>query len=178
MKNARLFGALFPLTFSLFAAGAAIAAEEETPKLAASVEIPQLNVGGYHRPYVAVWVEDAEDKVVENAAVWYQLKGKRGKGAGTKWLPDLRQWWRTTGRDLQLPIDGVSGATRPAGKHELSIGDKDLKPGNYVLIVEAAREHGGRELVEVPFAWPATEAKTYAAAGTKELGEVSLTVRP
>ena len=32
-----------------------------------------------------------------------------------QWLPDLRQWWRKSGRTLQVPVDGVTGPTRPAG---------------------------------------------------------------
>jgi hypothetical protein len=30
-----------------------------------------------------------------------------------------------------------------------------LAPGDYTLVVEAAREVGGRELVKIPFSWPA-----------------------
>ena len=35
-----------------------------------SVEIPQLNVAEYHRPYVAIWVEGADGKTAANLAVW------------------------------------------------------------------------------------------------------------
>ena len=28
-----------------------------------SVEVPQLNVAEYHRPYVAIWLEGADQKV-------------------------------------------------------------------------------------------------------------------
>ncbi|EAQ81320.1 DUF2271 domain-containing protein [Blastopirellula marina] len=180
MNKNRLFGACVAVTLSLLGNGVILAAEA-AEKLEVTVEIPQLNVGGYHRPYVAVWVQDADAKVVQNVAVWYQLKGKK-KGSGTKWLPDLRQWWRRSGRELEMPVDGISGATRPVGKHELTIDSKaalaQLKPGQYALVVEAAREHGGRELVKVPFSWPATAEQSYAVSGEKELGEVTLTVRP
>lgn len=77
------------------------------------------------------------------------------EGHGTKWLPDLRQWWRKSGRSLQVPVDGVTGPTRPVGKHEVSFAAsqpqlKDLAPGEYTPVVEAAREVGGRELVKIP----------------------------
>ena len=154
-----------------------------TPAYAATldvnVEIPKLDVAEYHRPYVAIWVEGADAQVAKNLAVWYQNKGT-AEGHGTKWLPDLRQWWRKSGRSLELPVDGVTGPTRPAGQHALSFGDaqlKDLKPGQYTLVVEAAREVGGRELLKIPFQWGAG-AQQGNARGSSELGAVALAVRP
>src|SRR5688572_20087533 len=82
--------------------------------LSLSVEIPQLPVAEYHRPYVAIWIEGADQAIATNLAVWYQLRGDH-----TKWLPDLRQWWRRGGRDLKVPADGLTGATRPVGQHLL-----------------------------------------------------------
>lgn len=119
-----------------------------------NVEIPKLNVAEYHRPYVAIWLEGADQKVAANLAVWYQSRDT-AEGHGTKWLPDLRQWWRKSGRTLSVPVDGVTGPTRPAGAHALSFSDtkgalKSLPAGQYTLVVEAAREVGGRELVKVP----------------------------
>lgn len=146
-----------------------------------SVEIPQKDVSEYHRPYVAIWVQDENDEVAANLSVWYQLNKGRRK-SGTKWLPDLRQWWRRSGRKLDLPVDGVSGATRPVGTHELPF-DTDgqlakLKAGKYTLVVEAAREVGGRELVEIPFAWPPAEETTLEKSGKSELGKVQLKLKP
>src|SRR5690606_24672862 len=60
------------------------------------VEVPKLNVAEYHRPYVAVWLEGADQKVAANLSVWYQQTAN-SEGHGTKWLPDLRQWWRKSG---------------------------------------------------------------------------------
>ncbi len=147
-----------------------------------NVEVPKLNVAEYHRPYVAVWIEGADQKVAANLSVWYQLKDT-AEGHGTKWLPDLRQWWRKSGRTLQVPVDGVTGPTRPVGKHPLSFSDRqpqlrDLPAGQYTLVVEAAREVGGRELVKIPFSWPARSAQNGRAQGTSELGTVTLAVKP
>jgi hypothetical protein len=156
--------------------------------LSVGVEVPTLDVAEYHRPYLAVWVERPDNSVATNLAVWYQQKG--GKDAatgkqehGTKWLADLRQWWRRSGRSATLPIDGVSGATRPAGVHKLSFNDKqpqlaELKPGKYALVVEAAREVGGRELVRIPFDWPPAKAVHADTKGSTELGTVALDVTP
>ena len=157
-----------------------------TPAYAAelnlSVEVPRLNVAEYHRPYVAIWLEGADQKVAANLSVWYQMKDT-AEGHGTKWLPDMRQWWRKSGRTLKVPVDGVTGPTRPAGKHALKFTDAQpalarLAPGNYTLVVEAAREVGGRELVKIPFTWPAKSLQNGKAQGSSELGAVTLAVKP
>ncbi|QDT05728.1 hypothetical protein K227x_41310 [Rubripirellula lacrimiformis] len=157
------------------------AGQPDAAKLEVSLEIPRLSVSEYHRPYIAVWIQDKDRNVVANLAAWYQLTGSR-EGEGTKWLPDLRQWWRRSGRSLELPVDGVSGATRPVGKHVLKFADDDkrltqLKPGKYELYVEAAREVGGRELVHIEFTWPTEQPFFETATGDSELGEVSLAIR-
>ncbi len=48
---------------------------------------------------------------------------KKKDNEGTKWLKDMRQWWRKSGRELQMPVDGLSGATRAPGEHQLSFAD-------------------------------------------------------
>jgi len=149
--------------------------------LAVNIEIPRLDVAEYHRPYVAIWLENSDQSVVSDLAVWYDVAKKNNEGA--EWLKDMRQWWRRSGRNQQFPVDGVSGATRPAGKHELAFADggkplADLKPGRYAVAVEAAREVGGRELVRVPFAWPPERAEQLSASGEHELGAIALTLKP
>lgn len=151
-------------------------------ELSLSVEVPKLNVAEYHRPYVAIWLEGADQKVAANLSVWYQMKDT-AEGHGTKWLPDLRQWWRKSGRTLKVPVDGVTGPTRPVGTHTLKFTDKQpalakLAPGNYTLVVEAAREVGGRELVKIPFTWPAKAPQSGKAQGSTELGAVTLAIKP
>jgi hypothetical protein len=135
-----------------------------------TVTIPRLSVAEYHRPYVAVWLEPAGGGPARTVALWYDVK-KGGAEPGTKWLADLRTWWRKGGRSMALPANGVSGATRPPGPQRVAL-PADLKPGAYVLNVEAARETGGRELVFVPLTVPATTGR---AAGSHELGAVVVT---
>ena len=160
----------------------ALALPAYAAELNLSVEIPQLNVAEYHRPYVAIWLEGADQKVAADLSVWYQMKDTK-EGHGTKWLPDLRQWWRKSGRNLKVPVDGVTGPTRPAGKHALKYADKQpalakLAPGSYMLVIEAAREVGGRELVKIPFTWPAKAPQSGKAQGSSEIGAVTLAVKP
>lgn len=159
----------------VFACGAA---SVRASGLSVSVEIPSLPVAEYHRPYVAVWIEGADQKIAAHLAVWYQLRGDH-----TKWLPDLRQWWRRGGRDVKVPVDGLTGATRPVGQHLLKFDSKQeplskLAPGQYALVVEAVREVGGREAVRIPFEWPVKSAKRDSASGSKELGVIALTLEP
>jgi hypothetical protein len=147
-------------------------------ELELNVEIPTLPVAEYHRPYVAIWIEAADQTIAANLAVWYQTRGDH-----TKWLPDLRQWWRRGGRDLKVPVDGLTGATRPVGQHILKFDAAaeplaKLAPGKYELVVEAVREVGGREAVRIPFEWPIKGAKQGSAKGTKELGAVALKLNP
>ena len=161
--------ALLALALSGAAAGA---------DLSLNIEIPNLPVAEYHRPYVAVWIEGADQNIAANLAVWYQVRGDH-----TKWLPDLRQWWRRGGRDLTVPVDGLTGATRPVGQHLLKFDAAQaplakLPPGQYAVVVEAVREVGGREAVRIPFEWPIKSAKRESASGTKELGAIALTLNP
>lgn len=137
-----------------------------------TVTIPRINVAEYHVPYVAVWIEPKAGGPARTLAVWYDVD-KRGNEPGTKWLADLRTWWRKGGRSLTLPADGVSGATRAPGAHRIAI-PANVKPGDYTLFVEAAREEGGRELVSIPLSIPARAAK---ASGKAELGAVTVTAR-
>lgn len=159
----------------------AAAAPSFAADLSVSVELPRLQVAEYHKPYVAVWIENDSNKVVSNLAVWYDLDMRNNEGE--KWLKDMRQWWRRTGRNLDLPVDGMSGATRGPGTHQMRFSLEqaqlqNLPAGNYRLRVEAAREVGGRELINLPFTWPQTKATTFKQAGNSELGAISFTINP
>ena len=151
-----------------------VSASAMAADLTLKLEIPQLNGAEYHRPYLAAWLENPDQKVVANLAVLYDVKKKDNGGA--KWLKDLRQWWRKSGRDVEMPMDGVSGATRGPGEQTLNFpvakeALNKLPAGNYQLVVEAAREAGGRELVKMALAWPPKSSQYFYAKGKEELGE-------
>jgi hypothetical protein len=161
--------------------GGAILRTAHGAELNVGVEIPRLDVSEYHRPYVAIWIENPDQSVAADLAVWYDVAKKNGEGAD--WLKDLRQWWRRSGRNQAFPVDGVSGATRPVGKQVLRLDSQApalarLKPGEYALVVEAAREVGGRELVRVPFQWPLKPSDKRTASGEHELGAVEISLAP
>ena len=161
-------------------AGAAVGPPAMAADLNVTVELPKLNVAEYHKPYVAIWIENPADSTAAGTlAVWYDAKNREDNGA--KWLKDMRQWWRKAGREMSFPADGVSGATRAPGPQKLVFSGakgalKSLKPGQYNLVVEAAREVGGHEAVRVPFIW-GKPGKPASAKGSAELGAVTVSVK-
>ena len=166
-----------PLTLAASAVAlGAFAAPAMAADLSVSVTLPQQTGAAYHRPYVAVWIERPDNTAVRTLAVWYQQTAN-AEGDGKDWLKDMRTWWRRGGRALTLPADGISSATKAPGRHTVAVPAarlRGLPAGDYVMVVEAARELGGREVVRVPFAWG--RANTGRAAGSTELGAVSVTV--
>jgi hypothetical protein len=166
------------ITHRLLIAGTAVTASPAAAQtMDVSVAIPRPSVAEYHKPYVGIWIEGPA-RQAKTLAVWYDVDNQRGEGE--KWLVDVRQWWRASGRALDLPVNGVSGATRGPGAQKISFGPRQLgtlAPGQYTLLVEAAREVGGREVVRVPFAWPPKPGQTASAAGKAELGQVTASFR-
>lgn len=165
------------LPLVLTAAGlSAAAAPAIAADLTVNVELPRISSASYHRPYVAVWIEKPDQSAVRTLAVWYQ-QTRNAEGDGKDWLKDMRTWWRKAGRTMTLPADGVSGPTKAPGRHTVTVPGarlRSLPAGQYNIVVEAARELGGREVVRVPFRWGA--ANTGTASGSHELGAVRVAV--
>src|SRR6476661_8577335 len=107
MKLSRSLALTLPLALPLVSNGAMAA------DLTVKFELPQLNVAEYHKPYVAIWIERSDQSVASTLAVLYEVRKRENRGA--KYLKDLRTWWRKAGETMTLPMDGVSGATRPPG---------------------------------------------------------------
>lgn len=102
----------------IFKTSVALSAVVGLPALAGgmnvAVTVPQLQVAEYHKPYVAVWLEKADGGVAANLSVWYDAKMKNAEG--TKWLKDMRQWWRRTGREPELPHRRCDPADQARGQ--------------------------------------------------------------
>ncbi len=136
------------------------------------LELPTIETSQYHRPYVAVWVEDAQQQPVRLIALWVEKPD---------WLKDLRRFWRKIGRSNTPLVDAVSGATQKPGNYTLQWDGKDdsgqsLAAGQYTLFVEAAREQGGRSLAKHAFQLPANST-VISIAADGELGAINATIR-
>lgn len=167
------------LTGASLGVAGALTAPAAAQTIDVTVNIPRLKVAEYHRPYVAIWLEPAGGRP-RTLSIWYDYDLESDDP--TKWLRDVRQWWRASGRSMKFPADGVTGATRAPGPQKISFTAGrgalgTLAPGQYTLVVEAAREVGGRELLRLPFAWPPKPGQTVSAAGKSELGAVNLAFR-
>jgi hypothetical protein len=136
------------------------------------IEIPKFNTSEYHAPYLATWIETKDRKPVIATSLWFDEQ--------EKWLKDIRQWWRKTGRNQKTPYDGITGATRRPGMHKLKLSDSEISialvPGEYFLFIEAAREVGGREVLKIPFIWPIENHFNSSVQGKKELGKITLSI--
>ncbi len=128
---------------SIFAMLCFVSLHLNAAELEVELELPKISSAEYHRPYVAVWIENDQREQVLQIALWLEQE---------KWHRDLRSWWRRGGKALALPVDGVSGATRRPGRYVVKR-SADLSPGSYTLNVEAVREVGGREHLRMPFEW-------------------------
>lgn len=151
--------------------------------LEANVELPKLDVAEYHAPYLAMWIQNQDRSQIKNLALWYDHD--KAKGKGQEWLKDLRQWWRRSGRGLDMPAaaDAFTGATKTAGSYQVSFDSEalalnDLPAGEYQFYIEAVREVGGREVLSLPFRLPINQAQTLNIQGKKELGRIDLTIKP
>ncbi len=131
-------------------------------------------VGGNRikRPYVAVWIENAEGKRVRTVAVW---------GTAPKYWPTLRDWWKLAKEDRAWAAS-ITRATRNAGQHRVAWDGMDdkgapLPPGTYTLVLEAAREHGSYcvERGTIACAKTAAQGKIPAAS---EFGEGQIVFGP
>ncbi len=89
--------------------------------------------GRAKRPYVAIWIENAEKFPIRTLALWFDR---------TRWLPDLRAWSRAERRRATAEgtdITGsISSATRSAGVYSFKWDGKD-QAGQ---AGEAGRIHG------------------------------------
>jgi len=115
-------------------------------ELVVNLEINMQKEGFTKRPYVAVWVENQDHAAVRTIAVWH---------GSDRYLPELKSWYlkyRGLYETDKAALSTVSSATRSPGKYTLKWDDKDdqgnvVKPGTYIIKIEATREHGNYRLI-------------------------------
>ncbi|MEO0551499.1 MAG: DUF2271 domain-containing protein [Pseudomonadota bacterium] len=117
--------------------------------------IPELDVSNYERPYIAAWVADSNRQLVRILLL---------AGPEERWMEENYYWHRRFGRKAGSLPDALSEPTRKPGQYLIQWDglDHDGNPapaGEYVLHIEAAREHGDHQhesfeitLGENPFA--------------------------
>ncbi len=139
-------------------------------ELAVSFEFNAIEGNG-HRPFAAIWVEDANKVSVRNLALWYNKP---------KWLPDLRNWYRINGENFKTDKNtyaSVTGATRSPGKYTIKWDGKNDKgqyvpQGKYTIIIETAKEHGTDEILRQEMELKKSAQKA-TAAGNVEFSNVT-----
>ncbi|MFN8345983.1 MAG: DUF2271 domain-containing protein [Spirosomataceae bacterium] len=130
-------------------------------ELIISFDLSQFE-GRYHRPFVAVWIEDENRVPVRQLAIWYNKP---------RWLPELRTWYAMQ-RNIGLNAASLAGATRSAGSYSLVWDGKDdqgqwVKQGKYTVNVEAAREHGTYQLIRQEMEFNGKPKKQNLNGGTE-----------
>ena len=141
-------------------------------ELTVDVTLPRIGDFRYRRPYVAVWIEDAEHLPVRTLALWSEKP---------RYLSDLRQWYR----DTQMSADGsdiwrtMSSATRPPGSYTLNWDGKDnagklVKAGKYTVCIEAAREHGGYDIQRQELSFDNNKPQQITLPAESELGAITI----
>ena len=121
-------------------------------ELAIDLEIAPQQGYRYHRPYVAVWIEDASGNPVRTLILWVNTSGR-----GPRYIRELRRW--STEERSQEEAGGpdlvatISSATRLPGRYTMTWDGRDdrgnvVQQGTYRVLIEAAREHGSYQLMQ------------------------------
>jgi len=145
-------------------------------ELIVNLEINLQKAGGpVKRPYVAVWVEDENHSAIRTISVWH---------GSNRYINELKSWYLkyrgqyTTDNNFS---GSVSSATRSAGKYSVKWDGKDdkgefVKPGKYIIKIEASREHGTYQLMRQEIVCDETPKKI-DLAGNVEIASASLDYR-
>ncbi len=117
-------------------------------KLTIGMQLTLFRQFRVRRPYVAVWIVDANDgRPVRTLAVWFEKP---------RYLHELSEWFGTVYASNQELgnhlLDTISSATRPPGTYTFEWDGKDdsgklVPSGKYIVYIEAAREHGTHQLI-------------------------------
>jgi FAD:protein FMN transferase len=120
-------------------------------ELQVDFEINRADGRRYRRPYLAVWIEDKNQKPIKTLTLWLQTENP-----GPRWHRDLKRWYKQNGsRKLANGsnlIGTISAATKPPGVYKTVWDGKDdngkwVSQGKYTLFLEVAREHGTYQLM-------------------------------
>jgi thiamine biosynthesis lipoprotein len=144
-------------------------------EVAINLELAQFP-GFARRPFVAIWVEDKEtNAVIRTVSVWYNKE---------RWLHDLRSWYTNFAKytSAEGGMSTIASATRSAGKYTLKWDGKDdkgnyVKPGTYVIKIEAAREHGTYQIMSQEIECVKKKEQQFTIPGNTEISAASVEYR-
>ena len=152
----------------------------QADQLQLQLQLPDHGAGS-KRPFVSVWLQNSSGLHQQILLL----------GDQPRWYNELRSWWRLFKQQLpagpleqqqqqiQQLADQWAGATRKAGPHHFQwvarlANGTPLPPGPYQLMVEIAREGGGREQLKLPLHWPLPAGQIIQAHGKQEVALVQL----
>ncbi|MEO7191271.1 MAG: DUF2271 domain-containing protein [Vicinamibacterales bacterium] len=153
------------------AARGAAAQWDPAMELAVNFEIPVLG-GRALRPFIAIWIEDADRFPVRTLALWYHED---------RYLPEVKAWYRAdrlrSMSETTSVVRSIGAATRAPGKYTMKWDGKDqsgnyVKPGKYTVSIESSREHGTYQIDRQEMTFTGTPQAIEFKPGT-ELGVVS-----
>ncbi|TSA86837.1 DUF2271 domain-containing protein [Deinococcus detaillensis] len=154
-------------------AAAAPAALPSTMELAVNLTLAAPSGFRYNRPYVAVYIEDAQGNPVRTLSLWAETNRH------ARYLSDLRRWFSQSS-DL---VATVSSPTRNPGSYSLvwdgrTDAKKPAAQGDYFVCVENAREHGPYGLVREKITLGTTPLKKTLDSGSDaDLSSVTVDYR-
>lgn len=118
-------------------------------KFEVDIQIPDLDVASYERPYVAAWISDKDRNLVKILLL---------AGDSPRWMEENYYWQRRAGRKAGSLIDAISEPTRKPGDYTLTWDGFNYEgvavpAASYILNIEASREHGDHQLerIEIEF---------------------------
>ncbi|HKW00558.1 MAG TPA: DUF2271 domain-containing protein [Vicinamibacterales bacterium] len=148
-------------------------AEQATPgmwdpsmEVSVNFEIP-VQGGPAKRPFVAIWIEDADRFPVRTVALWYHED---------RYLTEMKAWYRAdrlrSMSETTSIVRTVGSATRAPGKYSVKWDGKDndgklVKAGTYTVFLEVSREHGTYQLLKQEMKFAGTPQKVQLTPGTE-----------
>lgn len=140
-----------------------------TGRLRIEYTIPHMQAGEYRRPYLAIWITDAERHAVRNLLLL---------GENQRWARENTRWWRQVGRHDASVLDGYAVATRRPGRYAVTWDGYDDRGRRFaaeeplVLHVEAAREYGGHDYRRISIDVQTPAPQRHPAKG--EIGAIDI----
>ncbi len=123
-----------------------------------SFEVPR--VADTTKPYIAIWITDAQRNVVRTLMVI---------GDKARWRESNYVFWRRVERTDLAAVESIARPTRAPGRYTVAWDGLDnagraVGQGQYTLNIEASREHGSHNVQTIPLTLGAAPLQSDAPA--------------